>query len=59
MPIVCLCVFQGDANRSESDDEKKSENSEEDEKVEQLRDNGGFNDRKDIHFNSNSADFPL
>uniref|UniRef100_A0A671YLF7 Voltage-dependent T-type calcium channel subunit alpha-1H n=1 Tax=Sparus aurata TaxID=8175 RepID=A0A671YLF7_SPAAU len=30
---------EGDANRSESDDEKKSENSEEDEKVEQLRDN--------------------
>ncbi|XP_075999196.1 voltage-dependent T-type calcium channel subunit alpha-1H-like [Genypterus blacodes] len=29
---------EGDANRSESDDEKKSDNSEEDEKVEQLRD---------------------
>ncbi|CAL8305145.1 unnamed protein product [Merluccius merluccius] len=29
---------EGDANRSESDDEKKSENFEEDEKVEQLRD---------------------
>lgn len=35
-----LCVFQGDANRSESDDEKKSDNFEEDEKVEQLRDTG-------------------
>ena len=33
-------VFQGDANRSESDDEKKSETFEEDEKVEQLRDTG-------------------
>lgn len=31
---------QGDANRSESDDEKKSDNFEEDEKVEQLRDTG-------------------
>ncbi|KAK2894015.1 voltage-dependent T-type calcium channel subunit alpha-1H isoform X2 [Channa argus] len=29
---------EGDANRSESDDEKKSDNFEEDEKVEQLRD---------------------
>ncbi|TWW69636.1 Voltage-dependent T-type calcium channel subunit alpha-1H, partial [Takifugu flavidus] len=29
---------EGDANRSESDDEKKSNNSEEDEKVEQFRD---------------------
>lgn len=36
-----MCVLQGDANRSESDDEKKSDNSEEDEKVEQLRDTGG------------------
>lgn len=34
------CVLQGDANRSESDDEKKSNNSEEDEKVEQFRDTG-------------------
>lgn len=33
-------MFQGDANRSESDDEKKSDNFEEDEKVEQLRDTG-------------------
>nr|XP_061837564.1 voltage-dependent T-type calcium channel subunit alpha-1H-like isoform X1 [Nerophis lumbriciformis] len=30
---------EGDANRSESDDEKKSDNFEDDEKVEQLRDN--------------------
>lgn len=40
---MCVCVFQGDANRSESDDEKKSDNFEEDEKVEQLRDTGDYN----------------
>lgn len=38
--LTAPCVSQGDANRSESDDEKKSDNFEEDEKVEQLRDTG-------------------
>lgn len=40
---MCVFVLKGDANRSESDDEKKSDNFEEDEKVEQLRDTGGLN----------------
>lgn len=33
-------VLQGDANRSESDDDKKSDNFDEDEKIEQFRDTG-------------------
>lgn len=37
---ICICVLQGDANRSESDDDKKSDNFDEDEKIEQLRDAG-------------------
>ncbi|KAM9393561.1 LOW QUALITY PROTEIN: voltage-dependent T-type calcium channel subunit alpha-1H-like [Pholidichthys leucotaenia] len=36
--LVVRFQAEGDANRSESDDEKKSDNFEEDEKVEQLRD---------------------
>lgn len=36
---VCMCL-QGDANRSESDDDKKSDNFDEDEKIEQFRDTG-------------------
>lgn len=38
--LSCMHVLQGDANRSESDDDKKSDNFDEDEKIEQFRDTG-------------------
>lgn len=44
--LTVPCVSQGDANRSESDDEKKSDNFEEDEKVEQLRDTGRLTQKR-------------
>lgn len=38
--LSCMHVLQGDANRSESDDDKKSDNFDEDEKIEQFRATG-------------------